>query len=138
MIEGLLHAARQARALHGRHVDLAELQIEVALEIDVVLRKMAAIAALERRIAALYEELDPQSPLKGIPGAATKASMHGYRSRWKGLLYLDFRKCETPCGMKAIARGPVSFRSIPMVIVTPLSSTIITSSHPSCRCHGII
>lgn len=68
LIEGLRQAAGTARALHGRHVDFAELQAEVALEIDIVLSKMAAVAALEGRIATLYEELDPHSLLKGIPG----------------------------------------------------------------------
>jgi transposase len=68
VIEGLRQAARQAQALHGSHVDFAELQVEVALEIDIMVSKMAAVASLEQRIAALYEELDPQSLLKGIPG----------------------------------------------------------------------
>lgn len=68
LIEGLRLAARQAQSLHGSHVDFAELQLEVALEIEIVLSKMAAVASLERRIAELYEELDPQSLLKGIPG----------------------------------------------------------------------
>ncbi|WP_216856839.1 transposase [Acidisoma sp. S159] len=68
LVEGLRQAAQQAQALHGRHVDFEELQIEVALEIDVVLSKLATIAALEHRIAALYDELDPKSLLKSIPG----------------------------------------------------------------------
>jgi transposase len=68
LVDGLRHAAQQAQALHGRHVDFEELQIEVALEIDTVLSKLAAIAALERRIATLYDELDPKSLLKSIPG----------------------------------------------------------------------
>ena len=68
LIDGLRDAARQAQALHGRHVDFAELQAEVALEIDIMLTKMAAVSALEQRIAALYDELDPQSLLRSIPG----------------------------------------------------------------------
>ena len=68
LIDGLRHASQQARDLHGRHVDFAELQAEVTLEIDIVLSKMTAISVLERRIAALYGELDPQSLLKSIPG----------------------------------------------------------------------
>lgn len=68
LVEGLRQAAKQAQALHGRHIDFGELQIEVALEIDIVLSKLAAIATLERRIAALYDELDPKSLLKSIPG----------------------------------------------------------------------
>ncbi len=67
-MEGLRQAAQEAQALHGRGVDFGELQIEVALEIDIVVSKLAAIAALERRIAALYDELDPNSLLKSIPG----------------------------------------------------------------------
>lgn len=68
LVEGLRQAAQQVQALHGRHVNFEELQIEVALEVDIVLSKLAAIAALERRIAALYSELDPKSLLKSIPG----------------------------------------------------------------------
>ena len=68
LVEGLRQAAQQAQALHGRHVDFEALQIEVALEIDIVLNKLSAIAALDRRIAALYDELDPKSLLKSIPG----------------------------------------------------------------------
>lgn len=68
LIEGLRHAARHAQALHGSHVDFAELQAEVALEIDIMLSKMAAVDSLEQRIAMLYEELDPQALLKSIPG----------------------------------------------------------------------
>lgn len=68
LIEGLRRAGQNARALHGRHVDFVELQAEVALEIEMVMSKIAAAAALERRIAALYEKLDPQSLLKSIPG----------------------------------------------------------------------
>jgi transposase len=68
LVEGLRLAAEQAQALHGRHVDFEELQIEVALEVDTVLSKLAAIAALEHRIAALYDELDPKALLKSIPG----------------------------------------------------------------------
>ena len=68
LVEGLRHAAQQAKALHGRHVDFKELQMEVALEVDIVLSKMAAVVALEQRITTLYEELDPKSLLKSIPG----------------------------------------------------------------------
>jgi transposase len=59
LVEGLRHA---------RHVDFEELQIEVALEVDIVLNKLTAVAALEQRVAALYDELDPKSLLKSIPG----------------------------------------------------------------------
>ena len=68
LIDGLQQAGRQAQTLHGKHVDFAELQVEVALEIDIVLSKMATVASLEHRITALYDELDPRSLLKGIPG----------------------------------------------------------------------
>jgi transposase len=68
LVEGLRQAAQQAQALHARHVDFEELQIEVALEVDIVLNKLTAVAALEQRVAALYDELDPKSLLKSIPG----------------------------------------------------------------------
>ena len=68
LIDGLRQAARQARALHRQHVDFGELQAEVALEVDIVLSKMAAIGTLERRIAVLHAELDPKALLGSIPG----------------------------------------------------------------------
>jgi transposase len=68
LIDGLKDAAREARALHRGHVDFAELQAEVALEIDLMLRHIEAIAALDRRIAALYAELHPSDVLRTIPG----------------------------------------------------------------------
>lgn len=68
LIDGLLSAARQASDLHRHHVDFVELQAEVTLEIDIVLNKMTVIGTLERRIAALYAELDPKSLLASIPG----------------------------------------------------------------------
>lgn len=53
LIDGLKQAARQARALHRGHVDFAELQAEVALEVELMPRHIAAVAAPERRIAIL-------------------------------------------------------------------------------------
>jgi transposase len=68
LIDGLRHAAHQARALHRHHVDFVELQAEVALEIDIMLSKWAAVSSLESRIATLYEDLDPEALLLSIPG----------------------------------------------------------------------
>lgn len=68
LIAGIRHAARQARALHRDHVDFAELQAEIAVEIDLMRRHVDAVAVLERRIARLYTELHPQDVLRTIPG----------------------------------------------------------------------
>jgi len=68
LIDGLRHAARQARALHRHHVGFVELQAEVATEIDIMLSKRAAVSTLESRIAALYSDLDPEALLLSIPG----------------------------------------------------------------------
>ena len=68
LIDGLRDAAQQARALHRGHVDFAELQAEVALEVDIMLRHIDAVATLERRIAALYSEVHPDDVLRTIPG----------------------------------------------------------------------
>jgi transposase len=68
LVDGLRHAARDARALHRGHVDFAELQAEIAIEVDVVLAHMKALAALERRIDVLYTELQPDDVLRTIPG----------------------------------------------------------------------
>jgi transposase len=68
LVEGLRQAARDARALHRGHVDFAELQIEIAIEVDVVLAHVKALAELERRIDALYTELQPDDVLRSIPG----------------------------------------------------------------------
>ena len=68
LIDGLKQVARDALALHGAHVDFAELQAEVAAEVDILLCHLDAIAGLERRIAALYAELHPSDALRTIPG----------------------------------------------------------------------
>jgi transposase len=68
LVDGLKQAARDALALHGRHVDFTELQAEVAFEIEILLRHLDAIAGLERRIAALYAEIHPSDALRTIPG----------------------------------------------------------------------
>ncbi|MCG4274921.1 IS110 family transposase, partial [Acetobacter senegalensis] len=68
LVDGLREAARYAQGLHGRHVDFGELQIEIATEVDVILAKLKAISTLERRIAELYMELDPDALLASIPG----------------------------------------------------------------------
>lgn len=68
LVEGLRHAAREARDLHRRHVDFTELQAEIAIEIDVMNAHMTARAELDRKIEALYAELQPDDVLRTIPG----------------------------------------------------------------------
>jgi len=68
LVDGLKRAARDALALHGRHVDFAELQAEVALEVGIIIRHLEAIAELDRRIATLYAEIHPSDALRTIPG----------------------------------------------------------------------
>jgi transposase len=68
LVERLREAALHAQGLHGRHIDFGELQFEIATEVDVVFAKIEAVNALERRIAGLYEELDPNALLTSIPG----------------------------------------------------------------------
>lgn len=68
LIDGLRHAAREARALHRAHVDFVELQAEVAVEVDIMASHIAAVAILDRRIGALYAELQPDDVLRSIPG----------------------------------------------------------------------
>jgi transposase len=68
LVDGLRQAARDARAIHRSHVDFTELQAEIAVEVDVVLAQMKALAELERRISALYTELQPDDVLRTIPG----------------------------------------------------------------------
>ncbi|HEU0222988.1 MAG TPA: IS110 family transposase [Paracoccaceae bacterium] len=68
LVDGLKRAARDALALHGSHLDFAELQTEVVLEVDILLRHLDAIAELERRIGALYAEIHPSDALRTIPG----------------------------------------------------------------------
>lgn len=68
LLEGLRQAARDARALHSGHVDFIELQAEIAVEIDIVLAHINALAELERRINAIYAELQPDDVLRTIPG----------------------------------------------------------------------
>jgi len=68
LVDGLKRAARDAQALHRAHVDFAELQAEVALEVDIVLSHVDAIARLDRRIEALYAEIHPTDALRTIPG----------------------------------------------------------------------
>lgn len=68
LVEGLRQSARDARALHRGHVDFAELQAEVSVEVDVMLAHMKALADLERRIEALYVALQPDDVLRTIPG----------------------------------------------------------------------
>ena len=47
LIEGLRQAAREARDLHRGHVDVAELQLEIAIEIDIVNAHMTARTELD-------------------------------------------------------------------------------------------
>lgn len=68
LIDGLCQAAREARDLHRNHVDFAGLQAEIAIEIDVMKANMAARSELNRRIEALYAELQPVDVLRTIPG----------------------------------------------------------------------
>lgn len=68
LVDGLRQAARGARDLHRDHVDFAELQAEIAIEIDVMNAHMAARAELSRKIEALYAELQPEDVLRTIPG----------------------------------------------------------------------
>uniref|UniRef100_A4WYA7 IstB domain protein ATP-binding protein n=1 Tax=Cereibacter sphaeroides (strain ATCC 17025 / ATH 2.4.3) TaxID=349102 RepID=A4WYA7_CERS5 len=68
LVEGLRQAAREARALHRDHVDFGELQAEIAIEIDVMTAHMTARADLDRKIEALYAELQPEDVLRTIPG----------------------------------------------------------------------
>ena len=71
LVDGLRHAAREARALHRTHVDFAELQAEVAIEVDAMLADIEAVTVLQRRIDALYAELQPDDVLRSIPGSAS-------------------------------------------------------------------
>ena len=68
LVDGLKRAARDAQALHRGHVDFAELQAEVAIEVDIVIRHLEAVAGLDRRIATLYAEIHPSDALRTIPG----------------------------------------------------------------------
>lgn len=68
LVAGLRQAAREARNLHRDHVDFAELQAEIAIEIDVVNAHIAARTELNRKIEALYAELHPEDALRTIPG----------------------------------------------------------------------
>jgi hypothetical protein len=52
LIDGLRQAARDARSLHRNHVDFAELQAEIAIEIDVMKTHMAVRAELSCKIEA--------------------------------------------------------------------------------------
>lgn len=72
LVDGLRHAAREARALHRSHVDFAELQAEVVAEIDAMLTDIEAVAVLQRRIDALYAELHPSDVLRSIPGVGRR------------------------------------------------------------------
>jgi transposase len=68
LVDGLRQAAREARALHRSHVDFAELQAEIAIEVDAMLADIKAVSDLNRRIDALYAELQPNDVLRSIPG----------------------------------------------------------------------
>jgi transposase len=68
LVEGLRHAAREARVLHRTHVDFVELQAEVTVEVDAMLADIKAVSDLDRRIEVLYAELQPNDVLRSIPG----------------------------------------------------------------------
>ncbi|SCC79496.1 IS110 family transposase [Saliniramus fredricksonii] len=72
LVDGIRDAARQARKLHRHHVDFVELQMEVAVEIELVLRKIELLGTLERRIERLYSELQPDDVLRTIPGVGQR------------------------------------------------------------------
>jgi hypothetical protein len=57
-----------AQPIRRSHVDFTELQAGIAVEADVVLAQMKALAELERRIGALYTELQPDDVRRTIPG----------------------------------------------------------------------
>ena len=68
LVDGLKRAARDALALHGDHIDFAELQAEVAFEVDIVVHHLDAITgarAPHRR--ALRRNNDPSDALRTIP-----------------------------------------------------------------------
>lgn len=68
LVEGLRQAARDARDLHRGHVDFAELQAEIVVEVDIMRAHIKAVSALEQRIGTLYAELQPTDVLRTIPG----------------------------------------------------------------------
>jgi transposase len=68
LVEGLRQAAREARDLHRGHVDFVELRAEIAIEVDVMTAHMTARVELDRRIEALYADLQPEDVLRTIPG----------------------------------------------------------------------
>lgn len=68
LVEGLRQAAHEARDLHRGHVDFVELQLEIAIEIDIVNAHMTARTELDSKIEALYGELQPDDLLRTIPG----------------------------------------------------------------------
>jgi transposase len=68
LIEKLKAAAAETIALHLDDVDFAELQAELAIEVDILIRHLDAISVLDRRIEALYRELHPVDALRTIPG----------------------------------------------------------------------
>jgi transposase len=72
LVEGLRQAAREARDLHRGHVDFAELQAEIAIEVDVMNAHMTARGELDRKIEALYADLQPEDVLRTIPGVGRR------------------------------------------------------------------
>jgi hypothetical protein len=68
VVDRLKAAAIDTLAIHGDHVDFAELQAEIAIEVDLIIRYLEAISVLDRRIEALYGELHPTNALRTIPG----------------------------------------------------------------------
>ena len=68
LIDDLRGAAKAARALHRGHINFAELQAEVAIEVRLMEHRIGAIADLDRRIERLYADLHPDDVLRTIPG----------------------------------------------------------------------
>jgi transposase len=68
LADGLKAAAEQTRRLHGKAVDFARLQLEVALEIDRMRLIEAQLSTLIREVETLYRNLHPTDALRSIPG----------------------------------------------------------------------
>jgi transposase len=68
LADGLKAAAEQTRRLHGKAVDFARLQLEVALEIDRMRVIEAQLSILTREVEDLYRDLHPTNALRSIPG----------------------------------------------------------------------
>jgi len=68
LVDALKTAAADTLALHGDAVDFDALQFEVAQEVDHLRLWEQHIAAIDRRVAGLYQQLHPSNALRSIPG----------------------------------------------------------------------